>query len=140
VADPTSPPLPFVRPPWPDELPRLADAFPGLSFPQPVHLRVLVVPATASSPERIVGFAVLAGPTEGTGDGALRFVVRPRQAATGAARDLLDAILGVAREQAFAAVVTLAPDIATDRRAACLSGAGFEPAAEAGFWRLTLQG
>lgn len=139
MADPSSPPLPLVRPPWPDELPRLADAFPGLTFPPPVHLRVLVVPATSNSPERIVGVAALTGPAEGRSDGALRFAVRPRQTATSGAGELLDAILGVAREQALSAVVTPAPITATGQPAAWLTGAGFGPATEAGFWQLTLK-
>ena len=126
-----------VRPPWPDELTRLADAFPGLALTGPLHLRVLVVPATAANPERLVGVAALAAPAEGKTDAALAFAVRPRFAATRPACDLLAAIIAVAREKHFPAVITAAP-ADTDLLGTPLRAAGFSPGTEVGTSRLSL--
>ena len=132
-----STPPTVVRPPWPDELPRLADAFPGLAFTRPLHLRVLAVPATAGSPERLVGVAALAAPAEGKPDATLAFVVRPRFVATEHTRELLAAILAAAREERFSSIVTHAPADATPR-IDLLRAAGFSPTTESGLWRLEL--
>ena len=94
-----SAPATTVRPPWPDELPRLADTFPGLAFTRPLHLRVLVVPATAQSHERLVGVAAVAAPADGKPDATLAFAVRPRFVATEHARDLLAALAPLASKR-----------------------------------------
>lgn len=127
----------FVRPPWPDELPRLADAFPGLAFTRPLHLRALAVPATAQSPERLVGVAALAAPAEGKSVATLAFAVRPRFVATEHARELLAAILAVAREENFSALVTRTP-AEPSPHADLLRAADFSPTSETGLWRLML--
>lgn len=131
-----SAPATVVRPPWSDEFPRLADAFPGLSLGRAQHLRVLAVPATATMPERLVGVASLVAPAEGQPDAALLFGVRPRFAAD--APTLLAAILEAARTEKYPAIVTRA---AADQapHAELLRTAGFVPAAEKGFWRLTME-
>lgn len=131
-----SAPATTIRPPWPDELTRLADAFSGLALTRPLHLRVLVVPATAGSPERIVGVAALAAPAEGKSDATLAFAVRPRYAPEAPA--LLAAILAVARAENFSGVITPAQSD-SDPRAAVLRGAGFAVTAEPRVWRLAAQ-
>lgn len=130
-----STPPTVARPPWPDELPRLADAFPGLALTRPLHLRVLTVPATAGSPERLVGVAALAAPAEGKLDATLAFAVRPRFVATEHTHELLAAILAAAREEKFPGVITRAPVDATPH-ADLLRATGFSPTAESGLWRL----
>lgn len=130
-------PAAIVRAPWPDELPRLTDAFPGLALTRPLHLRVLVVPATAGSPERLVGVAALAAPAKGKSDATLAFAVRPRFVATEHARELLAAILTAAGEEKYSAVVTVAPADATPH-ADLLRAFGFSATAESGLWQLAL--
>lgn len=64
----------IVRPPWPDELPRIAEAFPArVNRTVALHPLVLVAPG---SPERIVGFAGVLEPVEG--ESGLKCIVRPR--------------------------------------------------------------
>ena len=128
------PPL-EVRPPWPDELPRLMEAFPGLPLDCSWDLLVLVVAAGIGTVERLVGLAALTGPAAGKAEASLIFAVRPRFARTGAAEQLLSKILAVGRARGFATVA--APAVAgADHRTALLAQAGFQLVSDGGYWSL----
>ena len=126
------PPL-EVRPPWPDELPRLVEAFPGLTLDRPCDLRVLVVTAGTGTVERLVGLAALTGPAAGKAEARLIFAVRPRFAGT--AGQLLSEILAVGTERGYVAVTTVAVPGA-DHRTALLAQAGFQAVADGGYWSM----
>jgi len=129
-----SPPSPATRPPWPDELPRLADAFPGFPFAHPMHLRVLAVPATATTPERLVALAALIAPAADRPHATLLLRIRERFLAAPTARSLVADLLTLARAEKFPTL--LAPAQAEpDPRAALLRSAGFLPADDAHSWK-----
>lgn len=134
---PDEPPATHLRPPWPDEIPRLADAFPALPFKASLRLRVLAVPATETTPERLVGVAALAAPPPTGGPAGLRFEVRARFARTLAAASLLEDSLAAARIASFATLATL-PVHPADPRAALLRRAGFVPGEPGAVWRCQL--
>ncbi|HVS51616.1 MAG TPA: hypothetical protein VHD62_04615 [Opitutaceae bacterium] len=92
-----------IRPPWPDELARLFDAFPR--FPRTQSTRPLIL-VTNTVPERIVGYAVVV-PAE---DGVMlaRFEVRARFLTTGEIERMIDAAVWAAR--AISKNVTLVID------------------------------
>lgn len=111
-----------VRPPWPDELPRLTDAFPALGWRQPMELRVL---ATTLPPERLVGIAALRLPGKKDDPLTLLLVVRPRFANATELAQLATALLSCAdpaREIVFPAARTLPPALHT-----ALEQAGLRP-------------
>lgn len=73
-------PATVIRPPWPDELARLFEAFPNITAPGPTDYLVL---ATTAPNERLVGVAALGrrpepAPTDTAAPAPLRWVVRPR--------------------------------------------------------------
>jgi hypothetical protein len=83
-----------VRHPWPDELPRIADAFPLLDWRKPMQLQVLVAPCER---ERIVGVAALLSSKDKEPAAILMLSVRARFSATDAVGELLAAALAAAR-------------------------------------------
>jgi hypothetical protein len=91
----------LVRPPWPDELPRLADAFTPASFNRPLHPLVLIVPGT---PERIAGFAGVLEPVEGRS--GLTCLLRPRYLDSPEGDRLIATALGLARSLGARSVST----------------------------------
>jgi hypothetical protein len=128
------PPL-EVRPPWPDELPRLMEAFPGLTLDHPCDLRVLVLTAGSGTVERLVGLAALTGPVAGKTEARLMFAVRFRFAHTSSASQLLSDILAVGAARGFAAVTTPALT-AADHQAALLAQAGFQAVSDGSYWSM----
>jgi hypothetical protein len=128
-------PLLEVRAPWPDELPRLTEAFPGLTLDRLWELRVLVVTAGAGTVERLVGLAALTARVEGKAEANLILAVRPRFANTAEAKQLLGEILAVGTLRGFASVAAAAvPD--ADHRSALLAQAGFRPVSNGSYWSL----
>ncbi len=130
-------PSPIVRPPWPDELARLADAFPGLKKTTPLHLRVLVVPATITSPERLVGLLALAEHASGATEAALFLRLRPRFADTPAADALLAETIALARSLGARTLITDRP-AGPDPREPALRRAGFTATDDGKSWRIGL--
>lgn len=126
---------PVVRPPWPDELARLADAFPGLQWSTPLHLRVLAVPATAVSPERLVGLAAVAEPAPGAVEAVLFLRVRARFAATRATDFLLAEAIALARGLG-ASMLSTGRFAGPDPREAALLRAGFAGTADGRSWQV----
>ena len=126
-----------VRPPWPDELPRLADAFPGLKWSTPLHLRVLVVPAAAASPERLVGLAAVAESAPGATEAALILRVRARLADSPATDALLAEAIALARGLGARTLITGQP-AGPDPREPALSRAGFTATDDGKSWRIML--
>lgn len=124
-------PVCVVRPPWPDELPRLADAFPQGRFNRPLHSLLLVAPG---SPERIVGFAGVLEPVDGrTG---LTCAIRPRFIDSPEADRLLAAAVRLARELGVRELRT-ADDLPPDAPIApALARAGFSHAVTQEIWEL----
>jgi hypothetical protein len=130
-------PSTVVRLPWPDELPRLADAFPGLNSTGPRHLRVLVVVPEANHPERLVGLAALAEPAPGTTTATLLLRIRARFTDTAAA----DALLAEAKLVAVGLGVcglSTTRIAGSDPREPVLRRAGFTAADEGKTWHLEL--
>jgi hypothetical protein len=128
------PPL-EVRPPWPDELPRLIEAFPGLTLDRPCDLRVLVVTAGTGTIDRLVGLAALTGPAAGKTEARLIFAVRLRFAHAEAAGQLLSEILAVGAARGFA-TVTIPALTAADHRMALLAQAGFQAVSDGSYWSM----
>jgi hypothetical protein len=126
-----------ARPPWPDELPRIADAFPDLKWTEPLHLRVLVVPATATLPERLVGVAALAEPVPGATEAALFLRIRPRFIDTPANDALLSEAVALAKAAGARTLIT--GQLSTpDPREPGLRRAGFASAEDGKSWRAVL--
>lgn len=118
------PPVPpiIVRSPWPDELPRLAEAFPTLRWRRAMHLHVL---ATGGEIERLVAVSAVCPAPADREVATLSLLARPRFAATAAFDALLAAALGVARERGVRELEfepLLAP---ADDRVPALQRAGF---------------
>jgi hypothetical protein len=129
--------IPVIRPPWPDELPRLADAFPGLKWTASLHLRVLVMPATAISPERLVGLAAVAEPASGATDTALFLRVRARLVDSPAIDALLAEAIALARGLGLRTLTT-GQTAGPDPREPALRRAGFNANDEGKSWRIGL--
>lgn len=111
-----------VRPPWPDELPRVAEAFPALGWQEPMHLHVLVV---IGVPERLVGVAAVRPPAEKDRPAELSLIVRPRHLPTPRADELLAAALATAHSLGVRAIELGRPIAPNDPRRAVLKRAGF---------------
>lgn len=110
-----------VRAPWPDELPRLASAFPGAPWHQPLLLRVMV----AKRPhERIVGLGALTMQTPAPDSTTLFIAIRARFAAHAATDEMIAEILASARNSRIRSV-SLSLDGATEAVTASLIRAGF---------------
>ena len=93
---------PHVRPPWPDEFPRMADAFP--KFPRDQALRPLLLLSTAGGVERIVGLAGVLDPVDAVA--GLTLAVRPRFLAGPGFAILLEAAIQVARDSGATRLIT----------------------------------
>jgi hypothetical protein len=130
--------VPVIRPPWPDELPRLADAFPGLKWTASLHLRVLVMPATAISPERLVGLAAVTEPASGTTDAALFLRVRARLVDSPTIDALLAEAIAFARGLGLRTLTT-GQSASPDPREPVLRRAGFNATDDGKSWRIGLE-
>jgi hypothetical protein len=119
-----------VRPPWPDELPRLATFFPQ----EPLHASHLFVLA-APEPERLVGAAAVRMQAD---TAELRCRLRPRVLHERRGGPLLDAALAAARAQGVRRVVArLAMGAAEE---GLLREHGFAGRETVERWRVDLEG
>ncbi len=131
----SAPPSPacLVRPPWPDELPRIADAFPRGRVNRALHPLVLVAPG---SPERMVGFAGVLEPLEGqTG---LTCALRPRYLDSPDGDRLLSAAVHLARSLGARSIRTIDDLPSGSPIGPALKRAGFVVTATSEFWKLEI--
>jgi N-acetylglutamate synthase-like GNAT family acetyltransferase len=133
-----------VRPPWPDELPRLERNFqiPSLQIGAQVPVRRWVI--EASEPERIVGMAALKKTEEQPDDvkqktGVLRFAweVRPSWFTHSAAEALLETVLNAANEIAAKAVITSAENDGWIEK--ILLARGFQEVSRKQIWNINVE-
>lgn len=118
-----------VRPPWPDELPRLATFFPQ----EPLHSCHLFVLA-APEPERLLGAAVV---RVQAATAKLRCRLRPRVLHERRGEPLLSAALAAARGQGARRVIARpAPDTPEER---FLREHGFQGAETTETWQINLE-
>jgi hypothetical protein len=122
-----------VRPPWPDELPRLADAFP--KYPRHHATRPLLLLTSAGGVERIGGVAGVSDPVNGMA--ALTLHLRPRFLAEPDAglATLLDAVAGLARSLGAHTLHTTDSLTPADPRVTALRRHGFAHARTDEVWR-----
>ncbi len=129
---------PLVRAPWPDEIPRLSDAFPGVPFAHPMHLRVLVLPSSEANLERLVGVAAIMPASADRPQATLLLRIRDRWLSHPGAHDLLHAIIAEARQAGCTALDAIGVTGEEDSRASLLRSAGFALLPSAKGWRLNL--
>ena len=102
-----------------------------------LHLRVLVVPATAASPERLVGLAAVAEPAPDATEAALFLRLRARFTDTPATDALLAEAIALARGLGARTLITGQP-AGPDPREPALRRAGFTTTEDSKAWRIGL--
>lgn len=123
-----------VRPPWPDEMPRIAEAFPDFVHAQAMSPVVLV--ATAGGIERIVGVACVTDTVNGIA--GLAVSLRSRFMNPTGVRPLVDAALVIARGTSATQLVTIDDLRSGDARLAALGEQGFKFKRRMEYWSTDL--
>ncbi len=121
-----------IRPPWPDELPRIAAAFPDLRSEGPLDPLVLIAP---EPDERIVGVATINHPSD-SAPARLQCVVRPRFA--DATARLLRAAVDRARAVGFCGLYAELPDSGNSPLPQPLAEVGFACRRSEELWQIQL--
>jgi hypothetical protein len=109
-----------IRPPWPDELPRIQAAFPRLAYSAGLRPLILV---TETRPERIVGVVGVTPPAAGVA--FLTCSGRHHHSRQPEGRALLDAAVSIARELGATSLASCDDLREGDPRLAWLRNAGF---------------
>ena len=129
TADDAIPPC-CVRPPWPDELPRIAATFSKFVLAQAVSPLALVT--AAGGVERIVGVAGVTDPVDGIAGFSL--AARPRFLHRDGLRPLIEAAVTLARNGGATALVTVDDLRIDDARLAALRQEDFETKGQQEYW------
>lgn len=124
-----------VRPPWPDELPRIAATFPRFTPQQTVHPLIALTRAPGG-PERIVGIAGVFPPLRDVA--GLTLSLLPRFHAAGPVSALVAAASEAARGAGARQLLTLDELAPTSPLVAFLEGAGFRLKERTGFFSTNL--
>lgn len=125
-----SEPATLIRPPWPDELPRLADAFPRFSRPQ--EFCPLLLLTESGGIERMVGLAGVCDSVNGVA--GLTLAVRPRFLGGAGIAALLDASARTARDAGASRLITSDDLRPGDLRLAALERNGFNVSRRLELW------
>ncbi len=123
-----------IRPPWPDEIPRIVAAFPQVRRDAIAYPLVAVV--TTGGVERIVGLAAISPPVSGISGFSL--VLRPRYLDTPVAGALVTPLAQLARDLGAVKLLTLDELSPDDPRRRALERFGFSLHQELEIWATPL--